>query len=1099
MSLFPLEAVMPPAQWRLAHIELVNWGTFSGHHSLDVSREGHLVTGASGSGKSSLLDAIAAVITPDKWLRFNAAAQEATAGRGDRTLVSYIRGAWSREADPAEDRTVASYLRPHATWTGILLRYENPEHDPVTLVRLFHIRGTSTDPRAFADVCVITRNNAGLLDFQDYANHGIDVRRLKADINPVVATSARNHGPFYVRLRSLLGISTENALHLLHKTQSAKNLGTLDMLFRTFMLDEPGTFARADNAIEQFDELNEAYLHVVDLRKQADALHLVAEAATLFDDASREQTEAARMQDLVLPYAAKVKRGLAEQAIHDAEVSVAGTELDARQYRAAAEDTKTAWDAARLATLGVGGNDASHLRRLIAEAESRVGDTDDARARLSRRLADVGVAMPHDGKDFAELVVAARRELSEPEPPVVAHGLHDANAEARRAVDALESELDALRHRRSNIGGDLLRVREWLVAELGMPEAALPFAGELIDVRDEHAAWTGAIERVLAPLATALLVREDALGAARRIVNSKNLGVRLVLEAVPHHSDAPMRVADSRSIFHHVHVTQGPFADYLNRRISADFDVACVDHPDELDGVSRGVTIAGLFKRSERRYEKNDRHAVDDRGTWVLGGSNDAKVELLVERLAAARHAHEVANSAVDLADAQRQALLVRRRALEEVAALEYSRIDGASARHALEGLRKELRALVEPDSDLDRALAAERDASEANDVAQHRADEARGVHAEAVAALTRVSSQLADIDAAPSTAIVEADMEVLRARFATVRRSIRLENVDNTAIQVNAALTKEAHSAEAKVRASSSRFVEHATRYCAAWPSQASDLTPSIDDRGGYRSLLDGIVGRGLPEHEANFLRLLRDRSRDTLIHLRDELQTAPRRVEERVGPVNESLLRSPYDADTFLQIRVKTRRSGEVDEFLGDLKSIVDGNWAQETLASSEKRFAVLARVMRRLGSSESSDAAWKRRMLDTREHVTFLAREVTEDGRIIAVHDSSAGLSGGQRQKLVVFCLAAALRYQLSDAEQAVPRYGTIILDEAFDKADANYTRMAMDIFREFGFHMVLATPQKLLQTLEPYIGAITSVSNPTRKSSALAHVVFERSPS
>ena len=83
-------------QWRLSHIEVVNWGTFAGHHAFDISRAGHLITGASGSGKSSLLDAIAAVLTPDKWLRFNAAAQESSTGRDDRSLMTYVRGAWSK-------------------------------------------------------------------------------------------------------------------------------------------------------------------------------------------------------------------------------------------------------------------------------------------------------------------------------------------------------------------------------------------------------------------------------------------------------------------------------------------------------------------------------------------------------------------------------------------------------------------------------------------------------------------------------------------------------------------------------------------------------------------------------------------------------------------------------------------------------------------------------------------------------------------------------------------------------------------------------------------------------------------------------------------
>ena len=53
-----------PGQWRLARVEVVNWGTFQGRHAVDVAREGFLITGESGSGKSSLIDAISAVVRP---------------------------------------------------------------------------------------------------------------------------------------------------------------------------------------------------------------------------------------------------------------------------------------------------------------------------------------------------------------------------------------------------------------------------------------------------------------------------------------------------------------------------------------------------------------------------------------------------------------------------------------------------------------------------------------------------------------------------------------------------------------------------------------------------------------------------------------------------------------------------------------------------------------------------------------------------------------------------------------------------------------------------------------------------------------------------
>src|SRR3546814_20808370 len=64
---------------------------------------------------------------------------------------------------------------------------------------------------------------------------------------------------------------------------------------------------------------------------------------------------------------------------------------------------------------------------------------------------------------------------------------------------------------------------------------------------------------------------------------------------------------------------------------------------------------------------------------------------------------------------------------------------------------------------------------------------------------------------------------------------------------------------------------------------------------------------------------------------------------------------------------------------------------------------------------------------------------------------LYRSGAGKSGGQRQKLAATCLAAALRYQLGGQDRALPSYSTVVLDEDFDKADAEFTAMAMNIFK------------------------------------------------
>ena len=62
------------------------------------------------------------------------------------------------------------------------------------------------------------------------------------------------------------------ALRLLHKTQSAKNLGDLNTFLRDFMLDKPETFEVADRLVSEFGELNAAHQAVVTAREQVQTL-----------------------------------------------------------------------------------------------------------------------------------------------------------------------------------------------------------------------------------------------------------------------------------------------------------------------------------------------------------------------------------------------------------------------------------------------------------------------------------------------------------------------------------------------------------------------------------------------------------------------------------------------------------------------------------------------------------------------------------------------------------------------------------------------------------------------------------------------------------
>lgn len=113
----------------------------------------------------------------------------------------------------------------------------------------------------------------------------------------------------------------------------------------------------------------------------------------------------------------------------------------------------------------------------------------------------------------------------------------------------------------------------------------------------------------------------------------------------------------------------------------------------------------------------------------------------------------------------------------------------------------------------------------------------------------------------------------------------------------------------------------------------------------------------------------------------------------------------------------------------------------------------------------------------------------------GREVEIYRSGAGKSGGQREKLATTCLAAALRYQLGGSDGGFPAYAPVVLDEAFGKADNEFTELGIKIFAKFGFQMIVATPLKSVMTLEPFIGGACFVDISDRKRSATLQIEYD----
>jgi hypothetical protein len=110
-------------QWKAATFQLINWGGFEGRVQFDFDPGATLISGASGTGKSTLLDAYIALMMPSD-TPFNGASNDAIGGRArsaeQRNLLSYLRGQTDTTADDA-GRSRPKVLRGdgRATWGSV--------------------------------------------------------------------------------------------------------------------------------------------------------------------------------------------------------------------------------------------------------------------------------------------------------------------------------------------------------------------------------------------------------------------------------------------------------------------------------------------------------------------------------------------------------------------------------------------------------------------------------------------------------------------------------------------------------------------------------------------------------------------------------------------------------------------------------------------------------------------------------------------------------------------------------------------------------------------------------------------------------------------
>ena len=1094
-------------QFRLVRLQTFNWGTFSGLFDFAIPAEGYLFVGPSGSGKSTLLDAHACLLTPPKWVDFNVAARENERQGKDRSLLTYVRGAWAQQSGEGRE-VVSQFLRPDTTWTAIAETYRNGEGRVVVLAQVLWVRGKSALAADVQRVYLVLGEPLDITALEFFPRHDFDVRRFKHDLPRAYMT--REFSAYQERFRGQLGIASERALRLLHKTQSAKNLGDLNTFLRDFMLDAPETFEVADRLVAEFGELHAAHQAVVAARRQIETLQPAALAYEERERCGRDKNLLAEVQAGLDGWRDEQRVRLVTERVDELQVQAQGVKQKAagladivyREFDKLTELKRRRHDS--------GGQLIEDLQRQLDETE-RAKPERLRKRELARAACEVmGWDLPDEVVGFVQRAEAAREHIRRAaERGDAAEARKDEfkrrKVEAEQAFTEVVREVRAMERQRSNIPSRLLDLRSRMAQALGLPEERLPFAGELLQVKPEQALWQGGIERVLGGFARSLLVDDRHYAAVSSWLEEQNTGERLFYNRMLQ-QQAGNRSPSPDSLVRKLDVAPGldrGVADWLREELKAHFDFECTESLQAFRAAQRAVTRQGQIKHNSTRHEKNDRQRIDDRSQWVLGFDNRDKLALYQQR---------AADLGASLADVDKQLSALRtedehRRKQDEACVtlqnLSWNDVDLASLVAVAADLRERIAAevAVRPDLEaLSRWIERQEGTHQTAVEARNQADtQGRDFETQ----IARLQGSVVPLQSRPEVALTPTQRNGLDERLARIGRPLELENLDDLVRLIERGIAREERDLDVRLTELRNAIEARLVEFNRLWPAEAGGLDPTLAAALDYFGKLARLQTDGLPRYEQRFMQLLREQSDQNLTLLSSKIDQERSAIRQRMELVNESLLTSPFNLGTHLVIDTLPHEGDEVRQFKQTLRDALShslssrGGQADETVnAAAEQRFALLNQLVRRLASQEAADRNWRSLVLDVRQHVEFMAREIDdESGAEVEAYRSGAGKSGGQRQKLTSTCLAAALRYQLGGRDRARPAFATVVLDEAFDKADADFTRTAMNIFTTFGFQMIVATPLKSVMTLEPFIGGACYVHITDRRTSSVLRIDYD----
>jgi len=1094
--------------FRLKRLEVFNWGTFDQRvWSLNLNGKNSLLTGDIGSGKSTLVDAVTTLLVPTNRVAYNKAAG---ADHKERSLRSYVLGYFKSERNDNSGKAKPVALRDHNNYSVILGVFHNQGYDQtITLAQVFWMKELQGQPERFF---VGAEQELGIA--KDFSQFGSEIKSLRKQLRKNGIEIMERFPAYSAWFRRRFGIENEQALDLFHQTVSMKSVGNLTEFVRGHMLEPFATESRIKALIEHFDDLNRAHAAVLKARCQIDLLTPLINDCDMHQQQTQIVAELRQCRDSLKVYFSSRKYTLLAQRIDKLIIELEKHHNKVKRLSDVYQQQVGQQAELKQQIAQNGGDRIERIKHDILQKEQSLKQRRAKSVRYAELLKSLHIAPQESAAGFiqqqAELQQKAQ-ELRTSEADLD-NTLQDISFDFRHKKEQHEqqqSEIISLKSRRSNIDQNQIIIRTALCEALHLDEEKLPFAGELIQVREEEKEWQGAAERLLRNFGLSLLVPDEHYKKVAAWVDKTHLRGRLVYYRVTEATNHTLPSLHPDSLVNKLSIKpDSEFYLWLEQEIARRFDIACCASSEQFRREKRAITRNGQIKSSGGRHEKDDRHNISDRSRYVLGWSNKDKIAALEAQ--AKQLQNQMADLATKIAQQQNQIKSLKS-TLDSLSKLEeyrdFQELDWQPMALAIEQLKDELSQL-ESASNLLQALSAKlKQLEQEHEATITQLDTAKDIRSrteqkkqDAEALQQQIQDFLASPESQTSKAYFDA-LDDFRKR-ALGEHKLSIESCDNKEQEMRKWLQEKINTEDQKISRLRDRIIKAMSDYITEYPLETQEADAAIDSAEDFRQMLQDLAADGLPRFESRFKELLNENTIREVANFQSQLNRERETIRERIEQINGSLTQIDYNSGRYILLEAQPTQDAEIRDFQTELRACTEGSLTgSDDEQYSEAKFLQVKNIIERFRGREGlsdQDKRWTHKVCDVRNWFTFAASERwREDDSEHEHYSDSGGKSGGQKEKLAYTILAASLAYQFGLEWGAVRSrsFRFVVIDEAFGRGSDESAQYGLKLFEQLNLQLLIVTPLQKIHIIEPYVSSVGFVHNDAGRDSKIRNLSIE----